>query len=519
MAGLKLLLDTNIVIALEDPRTVPPGVALLAQKAQLHGLTLYLDDACVADIERDPNLERREATLSKLHKFPTLPNVAHRSDAELTARFGDVRTPNDRCDVLMLDTLDRNVVDFLVSEDIGLHKRAERAALRDRVFTVREALGWILRTFEPREFRLPYVASRKAYQIPTSDPIFDSLREGYPDFDDWWLQKCVRQHRDCWVVEIDGQLAGLVVYKTETHAEAHTRHPGPRILKVCTFKMKPEYRGEKFGEQLLKKVLWYAQGNGYDLVYLTAYADQEFLITLLQTFGFEITRTQSNGELMIEKALVPNEQPVLLESSAIESDMRAYPRFYEGEDVGKYVIPIQPAFHRVLFPEISESVSLSLFPEMEFGVDSNTNGDRTPGNTIRKVYVCRSPTRTLSPGDLLLFYLSKSSAKSEELVRSQTVTTIGVIEQVQQAVSTTQLLRLVGRRSVYTRKDLEDWGASEDRPVLVIDFLLNGHFQPPVTLATLLARGAFTNRPPQSIKELTEESYRAVRSSTQVHYE
>src|SRR6185437_10166968 len=110
------LLDTNIVIALEDPRTVPPGMALLAQKAQLHGLTLFLDDACIADIERDPHLERREATLSKLSKFPTLPSVAHRSESTMTARFGDIRSPNDRCDVLMLDTLDLNVADFLVSE-------------------------------------------------------------------------------------------------------------------------------------------------------------------------------------------------------------------------------------------------------------------------------------------------------------------------------------------------------------------------------------------------------------------
>lgn len=238
MAGLKLLLDTNIFIALEDPRTVPPGMALLAQKAQLHGLTLFLDDACTADIERDPNLERREATLSKLQKFPTLPRVAHRIESVMTERFGSIRNPNDRCDVLMLDTLDLNVVDFLVTEDIGIRKRAERASLRDRVFTVREALAWIQRTFEPREFRLPYVVSRKAYQIPTSDPIFESLREGYPDFDRWFA-KCVNEHRDCWVVEIEGQLAGLVVYKPEIHTQARTRHPGPRILKVCTFKMKP----------------------------------------------------------------------------------------------------------------------------------------------------------------------------------------------------------------------------------------------------------------------------------------
>jgi ribosomal protein S18 acetylase RimI-like enzyme len=514
MAGLKLLLDTNIFIALEDPRTVPPGVALLAQKAQVHGLTLFLDEASIADIERDPNLERREATLSKLQKFPSLPRVAHRIESVMIERFGDIRNPNDRCDVLMLDTLDLNVVDFLVTEDIGVHKRAERAALRDRVFTVREALAWIQRTFEPREFRLPYVVSRKAYQIPTTDPIFASLREGYPDFDRWFT-KCVREHRDCWAVEIEGQLAGLVIYKPETHADAHTRHPGPRILKVCTFKMKPEHRGEKFGEQLLKTILWYAQGNGYDMVYLTAHPDQEVLIALLQTFGFEITQTQPNGELVIEKTLVPNERPVPIGSSALETDMRAYPRFYEGEGVGKYVIPIQPAFHRMLFPEIDEAFSFSLFPEEQFLGGSTAQSDRTPGNTIRKVYVCRSPTRTLGPGDLLLFYLSKS----EELVRSQTVTTVGVIEQTQYAVSTMELLRLVGRRSVYTREDLEAWHASDDHPVLVIDFLLNGHFRPPVELATLLANGAFTNRPPQSIKRLTEEAYQAIRSSTQVHYE
>lgn len=515
MAGIKLLLDTNIFIALEDPKVVPPDVALLAQKANQHGLTLYLDEACVADIKRDPNLERRDATLSKLAKFPVLPGIAHTIEPDLISRFGSIKKPNDRCDILMLDTLDMNVVDFLVSEDIGVHKRAERAGLRDRVFTVREALTWLQRTYEPREFRLPYVLSKKAYQIPLTDPIFDSLREGYPDFDRWFA-KCVREHRDCWTVEIDGQLAGLVIYKRETHAEAGTRHRGPRILKVCTFKMKPEYRGQKFGEQLLKTVLWYAQGNGYDVVYLTAFPDQAFLIALLETFGFEITHTQANGERIIEKALVPNNCPVVLEGrTPLQTDMDVYPRFYDGGEVAKYVIPIQPTFHRILFPEIAEVGRLPLFPQEQFLFNSTAHDDRQPGNTIRKVYVCRSPTRTLGAGDVLLFYLSKS----EELVRSQSITTIGVVEQAQCACSTEDLLRLVGGRSVYSRGDLLEWGASDMRPVLVIDFLLSGHCRPPVPLHELIAGGAFTKRPPQSIKRLSEEAWRDIRSATQVHYE
>ena len=196
MAGLKFLVDTNVFIALEDPKIVPPLVAELAQKAQLHSIGLFLDEASIEDVNRDADVARRIITLSKLQKFPVLSRVAHKTAAELDNRFGPAHKPNDQCDVLMLDTLDLGVVDFLVSEDIGLHKRAVRANLHRRVFTVREALSWIQRTFDPREFRLPYIVSRKAHQISTANSLFDGLRDDYPGFDDWFA-KCRRDHRDC----------------------------------------------------------------------------------------------------------------------------------------------------------------------------------------------------------------------------------------------------------------------------------------------------------------------------------
>src|SRR5277367_2149715 len=99
MFGSKLLLDANILIALEDPRVVPPGVAALAQKSQLHSIALFLDEACIEDIKRDPNLMRREATLSKLEKFPVLVSVAHRPLPEQVTRYGAINDQNDWCDV------------------------------------------------------------------------------------------------------------------------------------------------------------------------------------------------------------------------------------------------------------------------------------------------------------------------------------------------------------------------------------------------------------------------------------
>jgi hypothetical protein len=317
------------------------------------------------------------------------------------------------------------------------------------------------------------------------------------------------------VVEIDGHLAGLVIYKTETHDEARTVHPGPRILKVCTLKMKDEYLGEKFGEQLLKKILWYAQGNGFDLVYVTVFPRHELLIALLQTFGFRITQERDKGELVMERIMFSGETPSLAEAAALCFDKHSYPAFVDGTAIAKYVVPIQPAFHVILFPEIAEAPVLPLFPDQRFLVSSSGIRDRTPGNTIRKVYICRSPTRTLQAGDLLLFYLSKSG----DLVRSQSVTTIGVVEQGRLATSAQELIQLVGRRSVYTKRNLEAFTPTVDSPVLVVDFLLQGHFEPAISLEKLLRTGAFVSRPPQSIKRITNTVYQSLKREMRVAFE
>ncbi len=85
-----------------------------------------------------------------------------------------------------------------------------------------------------------------------------------------------------------------------------------------------------------------------------------------------------------------------------------------------------------------------------------------------------SPTRNLGAGDLLFFYLSKMHG----LARSQSVTTLAIIEQTQLATSANDLTRMVGRRSVYSQESLTKWAPTDVAPVLVIDFLLCGHFEP-----------------------------------------
>jgi hypothetical protein len=71
-----------------------------------------------------------------------------------------------------------------------------------------------------------HVAKVEAHEIDSNDAFFDSLREGYPEFDDWWREKCVKQHRSCWVVYDNDRLAGLIVRKDEAaygHRCGHKR--------------------------------------------------------------------------------------------------------------------------------------------------------------------------------------------------------------------------------------------------------------------------------------------------------
>jgi hypothetical protein len=513
MTGFKILIDTNVVIGLEDPQPVQASLAELVRLSGEHGIGLFVDGANYDDVARDKDESRRAVTLSKLAKFQQLRGVPLPAASDLIAKFGSINNDNDKSDVRFLVALDAKAVDFVVSQDIGLHRRADRAGYGANVFTVEEALQWIRSLFGVKTVNLPYIVERKAYEIDKSHAIFDGLRSDYPDFD-VWFDKCRKEHRECWVLELDGDIAGLIIRKSETHSQAGTEGLGPKILKICTFKVQEEFLGEKYGELLLKQVLWFAQHNRYDLTYLTAFPKQAFLIDLLLAYGFRVTKTLTTGEFMLEKTFVNGPLPAV-SPDALGFDRRHYPRFFDGASVRKFCIPIQPDYHRQLFPEIAFGIELPLFPSSTFSSMLAHGSARTPGNTIRKVYLCRAKITRLRPGDLIFFYMSKDEAYAA----SQSVTTVGVVEQAADVTSGDELIKQTAKRSVFSGEDLTGMAPSPASPVKVIDFLLVGHSQPSVSLATLLSSGVFNGRPPQSVAELSEERYAALKGFLQLGFE
>lgn len=510
MSSQNYLIDTNVFIGLEDDRQVSEEVASFLALANKHNVGVFVHDVAKDDIARDNNVTRRSITLSKISKFQALKKVRGLKQEDLEAAYGSLAKPNDVVDATLLHALDLGATDFLITEDRGLHARARQHAahLSRRVLFIADAAALLVETYEPVEVPFRYVEEVGANEIPLTDDIFDSLREGYEGFDDWWREKCVKQHRRCWAV-FDEAIAGLIVRKDETHGDTDATLVGEKILKICTFKVTPEKRGTKLGELLLKQALWFAQSNGYDVVYLTTKAEQEALIDLLDYYGFQHTTTMDGEEFVYEKQLSRDRLEASDDEDLYEAAKRNYPRFYTGSRVEAYVVPIREAYHDTLFPELKDDAQGDLLSLAGWGT-----GPKRPGNTIRKVYLCRAPANLSAPGSLLYFYKGSSN-----LQPSQAITTVGVFEDMQLATSTTELMRLAGGRSVYSEKALQEWEATPDRPVKVINFLLAGYISPPLVLGALNSEGVFGSHPPQSVTRLSRERLEKILSHVDLGFE
>lgn len=492
MNATKLLIDTNILIALEDPGYIEPVVAEFSRRCHDEGIVIHVHPATLDDFARDANASRREASKTRHAKFPSLDHIPSPSLAELERVYGPVRSPNDLVDVELLHALAVNAVDILVTQDTDLHRRVRGTDMEDRVLTISDVVAWLRTLQESENAYLPHVEDIKAYALDPHDEIFRSLSVSYPSFGEWWDKKCARQHRPCWVVgHKSGRLDGLVVRKRESGAEIGLP-PSSSVLKLCTFKVAEHAQGTKIGELLLKKAIWYAQGNNYDAIYLTTFPAQTMLIDLMTRYGFEIDGTLKNGEIRLVKLM--QRGPLIVKGRRDVAEVRRdYPRFSIESPVELFVIPIRWRYFRQLFPEAATIESLPLFPEAGSlaAVEAGT-----AGNTIRKVYISRSRIRAVQPGDVLFFYLSKDKSA----LHSQCLTTVGVVESVRRAHDFRELSRLVAGRSAYSQEDLAEMVEGDD-PLTVIDFLLVGHLSRPVPIAEMLKERVL-RAAPQSISRL-----------------
>lgn len=491
LVTMNILIDTNIVISLEPtgPDDVEPRTTVAADFVRVvseGGNRLLLHPSSLHELAGDKDPARRELRDVLFGKYPKLdppPDMA----AEVRDELGVVSpTSHDHVDHLMLSAVVFNAVDFLVTDDGGIIKKASRLGIEDRVFTVEDALTFLTtllsRTPEPP----PLVEPTKSYSLDLRDPIFDSFRDDYPGFDEW-LVRCQREQRPAWVIRDEGRLAAVCIIKEH---DDELQLGGP-TLKISSLKVSEERAGRYFGELLLKTIFHYLHENGYEYTFLTVFEHHEVLIGLLEDFGFERReRDKVDGERYYVKSLRPTTEQ-RDEMPALDFHVRFGPPAVKLVDDDVFLVPIQPRYHRLLFPDAEPQEQ----PEqLELDLPGFRRGEPQPfGNAIRKAYLCHAVTRQLHAGSTLLFYRSWDE---------KAITCVGVVEDTLVSGDATRVAAFVGQRTVYSLQEIEDM--CHHGEVVAIRFRQDRLLPQPVEREEMVS-GGIASRPPQSVQHVPSE--------------
>lgn len=474
------LLDTNILIPAEPTNAVdiePTTAAIvdLLRAIAEGGHRPLFHPASMGEVLGDRNQQRRDTRALLLGKYSELQQPP-RLNPTLISTLGSPRPgSHDEIDLLILSAIQANAVDYLVTEDRGLHRRAGRTGLSSRVLSVAEALATIRALFPSIPEPPPLVLTTLAHGLDSADPIFDSFRHDYPGFDKW-LDKCKREQRQAWVIGPTSPYAGVCIVKEELQSQLSATG---RILKICSFKISDNSRGFRYGELLLKTIFSYVLNNDYGSIYVEAFPKQEYLLNIFGEFGFEDVAETARGERILLKHLVPTTQHEA-SLAPLAFNIKYGPNAIKSRNTRSFVVPIRPQYHRILFPECEKQLLL--------GTEVHPFG-----NSIRKAYLCHSQIRQVEPGNVLLFYRSQDH---------QAITAIGVAEETLVSDDAAEIARYVGKRTVYPYSEIKRMA---EKPVLALLFRLSRTLGDPWPL-DLLKRAGIVKRAPESIMEVRKEA-------------
>ncbi|MBX7088891.1 MAG: hypothetical protein K1X70_20815 [Leptospirales bacterium] len=435
---MKLLIDTNVFIPLEpaglsDLSVMTPSAAEFLRRAQEGGHAVYYHPIIDREIQSDRNAERRELRQRLLAKYIQLPHAPALSDRVVRVLGPVPQQSHDWVDHHLLSAIERDAADFLITEDKDIHRKARNLGFADRVFSVVDAVAYLVALLPVAVPSHTDVTECLAHELDENDPIFMSFRLEYEDFDHW-LQKVKRDHRVCYTIkrQVGGleRLAALSILKDETVTDFALRGS---ILKICSFKVSGDFSGIKLGELLLNTILTGARARRADFVYVTILPSHPELIDFMEEFGFSVQATQTSlGERILVKRLNPD--PTLSVSS-LQFHVLFGPGVEKLEASGVHIVPIQPHNHDLLFPS-RDAAQPDLFIR-----------ERPYGNAIRKAYLCHARSRRIHPGDILLFY------RSQDL---SAINVVGVAEATIVSSNAEEVAKFAGLRTVYSFREIQE---------------------------------------------------------------
>lgn len=515
---LRILCDTNILIYREQPDTLDPNLAELFALCTQNNVTIYHHPLTIDEIQRCQDIEKRKIQISKVQAYPELeptPCPYTAKDQEFLAKVNPTakeENSHDKNDNRLLYAVYKNTVHLLITNDLGLYKKAKKIGCDTSVYLIDGAVSYLRQAFASSHSAPTPIGIKQKYlsELDLNDPIFTSLKQDYPDFSEWFQNKS-REGKQCYISQMRGdpqKLGSILITKDETESiPAESPLPEKRRLKISTLKV--ANLGMKLGECLIDIAIREALENNIDELYLTHFPEPEddSLCDLIFEYGFEdagiyhnkYSLTSSKEEHVYLKKLHANllssdtpVEPVLL-------NQKYYPSYYDGPQVRKYIIPIQEEFHDRLFLSVARSqTKLGNFTD----IGTDTTNEILDVYAVKKAYITHSKIKKLHEGDILICY--KTYPDRNIPAKKSSLTEICVVDKVYyQITDIEEISKITRSRTVYGYRELEIM----KKPLTIILFKHNLSVTKLLNTKELKELGIL-NGPPQSITEITHEKYR-----------
>ena len=282
------------------------------------------------------------------------------------------------------------------------------------------------------------IVHRTFAEIDLRDPFFQSLREDYDGFDDWFRRK---HDQDAFVQYDDNhEIIGFLYLKVEGNFvdDVVPNIRAGKILKVGTFKI--EAHGTKMGEQFIKIISDYAISEQVDVCYVTIFEKHASLINLVQQFGFDFYGTKGQGG--------KKENVYLKQMKKTTGDINKDFPLVNSRQVSKYLLSIYPQYHSIMFPDsILTTENRKIIKDVSYT------------NSIHKIYVCTmGQVEGFKYGDIVVVYRTAEPGKNAEY--SSVASSICVVEEVKKQSefsSFDKFYEYACKYSVVDRDDLLKW--------------------------------------------------------------
>jgi len=393
----------------------------------------------------------------------------------------------------ILDQLYRRNVDIVISEDTGLYLMAQALGVSERVFNISAFLEKCFSEHpEWVDYRVLSVRRTQFKNIDLSDSFFDTLKESYAEFKDWFQRK---SEEYAYVSIYNGKIIAFLYLKVEDENEDYTGMNPPfrpcTRMKIGTFKV--EASGFRLGERFLKIVFDNALQFKVDEVYVTIFdKDDETrrLMQTLQKWGFVQygTKIGENGtELVYTRSMTRRYDG--------RNPLNTYP--FVSRQASAFLIPIYPSYHTDLLPDsLLKNECASDFEDSE-----------PHRNALSKIYISRSINKEARRGDLLVFYRTGG-------YHAAVTTTIGIVEEVVTDIADeADFIRKCRKRSVFTDEELsKHWNYNPNMRPFIIKFLYAYTFPKRMNMRALIDAGVIkdTNSAPRGLVPLTHQQFCAI---------